>query len=354
MFYASIMLVVVFLLSLISIWCVITFSHRFGFFDSTDIRKIHTGNIPRLGGIGIFVGFVLGLFLFYYIDYKQFTAYNNLWTIICSSTMIFIMGVWDDMKPWKARYKLIVQCAAALIILFGGNFFSRMTFGPLHFVWNFGLLSYPITFFWIIGVTNALNLIDGIDGLAGSIAFMAALTYAFFFYLAGEKGAALVCIILAVSVSGFLVLNLPFPKAKIFMGDGGSQFLGFSLAVLPLINASDGYTIIALPYASAVLLIPIFDTIAAIWRRVRDKRSIDSPDRLHLHHKLMMMGFSSRQVLVIIIFFQLNISILVSSSIWLRGLFALILLFTVYLMGILFFTIVHIKKNEILAASDEL
>lgn len=342
-----------FIFSLISILCVLVVSRRFGLYDRIDERKVHTGNIPRLGGIGIFAGFVLGLVLFsIFSDYQAFSG-QKIWYLIVGCAMIFVMGVWDDMKPWKARIKLLVQCVAAILVLVGGFAFNPITFGPLGLTLDFGIFRYLITFCWIIGVTNSINLIDGIDGLAGSVSTMVALTYALFFHQYGNDAAALVCLLLAVSIGGFLAFNLPFPKAKIFMGDGGSQFLGFILAVLPFINNSVGVATIALPYAAAVLIIPIFDTIAAIWRRLREGRRIDSPDRLHLHHKLMMMGFSKRQTLVVIMVFQLVISIFVACSVWIRGVFALVLLFTVYLMGILFFAVVHIRKKEILEDETE-
>ncbi len=352
MLYTLIILGIVFVTSVVSILCVIAFTRHFGFYDLIDARKVHTGNIPRLGGIGIIIGFVLGLVLFYMFRNSEFKLHNTIWPLIAGCTMIFIMGVWDDMTPWRARFKLLVQCSSAILIIVGGYTFSSITIEPLHLTVNFGIMQFPLTFLWIIGVTNAVNLIDGIDGLAGSISLIITLTYALFFYKTGNEAAFLVCIVLAISISGFLVLNLPFPKAKIFMGDGGSQFLGFTLAVLPLMSGSDGLATIGLPYTGALLMIPIFDTIAAIWRRIREKRSIDSPDKLHLHHKLMMMGFSSRRVLFILIILQLIISILVSSSYWVGGLLSFVLLFTVYLLGVLFFYIIHIRKNKLLADAE--
>lgn len=352
MFYTFLVLGIIFITSFLSILCIIAFTRRFGFFDPIDERKVHTGNIPRLGGVGILIGFVLGLILFYFFKNSQFKMHTTIWTLITGCTMIFIMGVWDDMKPWRARYKLMVQCSAALLIMVGGYSFSRITFGSLEIIGNLGIWKYPLTFVWIIGVTNAINFIDGIDGLAGSISFMIALTYSYFFYSTGNEAAFFICLVLAISILGFLFLNLPLPKAKIFMGDGGSQFLGFALAVLPLMSKTNGKATIGLPLAGALLLIPIYDTFAAIWRRLREKRSIDSPDKLHLHHKLMGMGFSSRQVLIIIITLQLTISLLVSCSFWIGGLISSILLFTVYLLCTLFFYIIHLRKNVILAEGN--
>lgn len=340
-----------FVISVVSIFCVLLFTRHFGLYDRIDDRKVHTGNIPRLGGVGIFLGFLAGLVIFGISTGSHNFLGNGVWNIVIACSLIFIMGVWDDIDPWRARYKLLIQCIAAIFAICAGLKFSRITFGPADFSWDMGLVSIPLTFFWIIGVTNAINLIDGIDGLAGSISAMAALIYALVFFQNGSMGPMLVCVLLAVAIAGFLVYNLPFPRAKIFMGDGGSQFLGFALAVLPLMPNAQGEAIVALPYAAAVLIIPIFDTIAAIWRRVREKRSIDSPDKFHLHHKLMMMGFTAPHVLLVLVLFQLIIGLLMVTSMWLHGLLALILLFAVYLMGILFFTVIHIRKEEILEKS---
>ena len=130
------------------------------------------------------------------------------------------------------------------------------------------------------------------------------------------------------------------------MGDGGSQTLGFILSVLPLLSSKGSLPSISILYAAAIIMIPIFDTIAAIWRRLREHRSIGSPDRFHLHHKLMMFGFTNRQALIIVLMFQSIICIFLCCSIWMGGIIGAILLFTVYLMGILFFTVIHIGKAK--------
>ncbi len=340
-----------FLTSVFSVYLILRLSNKFNLYDSIDERKIHTGDIPRLGGIGIFTGFLTGLLLFALLFDPGFLG-NNLWALFIGSAIIFSMGVWDDFKAWRPRYKLIAQCIAAIVVLIGNFTFSRITLGSIDFAWNMGIWKYPLTFIWIIGVTNAFNLLDGLDGLAGSIATLCTIIYALYFFRYGNTSAVIVCLLLGLSVSGFLVFNLPIPRAKIFMGDGGSQFLGFVLSVLPLMNAKDGNATIALPYAAAVLMIPIYDTIAAVWRRTREGRRFDSPDRFHIHHKLMLMGFSEKETLVIIVSFQIIVGIFVSCAVWIRGFFALVLLFAVYLMGILFFSIIHYRKKAILSKSE--
>ena len=340
-----------FISSVVSIFCVLLFSRRFGLYDTIDARKVHTGNIPRLGGVGMILGFVIGLVIYALDQGTDNFLGVNIWNIIASCALIFIMGVWDDMIPWRARYKLCIQIAAAVLILCADFTFHRICFSAIGLDWNMGWIRYVITFCWIIGVTNAVNLIDGIDGLAGSLSAMSALTFALFFSQYNNTGAVFICLLLAVAILGFLVFNLPLPKAKIFMGDGGSQFLGFILAVLPLLPNGSGGASISLPFAAAVLMIPLFDTIAALWRRTREHRSFFDPDKFHLHHKLMMLGFTSRDSLLILVVFQLIISLLIVISSRIHGVLALVLLFTVYLLGILFFTVIHIRKEEIVEKS---
>lgn len=351
MMHYLLLLAVAFIASAASIFIVLRLSQHFGLYDTVDARKVHTGNIPRLGGVGMFVGFLIGLLIFALDQSVDNFLGMRIWNLIVSCALIFVMGVWDDMKAWRARYKLFIQILASLLVISAGFTFHKISFPSLGINWEMGVLRFPITFCWIIGVTNALNLIDGIDGLAGSVAAMSSLIFAFFFAQTGDTGAMFICILLAVSIGGFLVFNLPLPRAKIFMGDGGSQFLGYMLAVLPLMPNKAGAATISLPIAAAVLMIPIFDTFAALWRRKREHRSFFDPDKFHLHHKLMMLGFTAPHSLMILIFLQGIIGLLVITADHVKGLTSVILLVTVYLLGILFFTVIHIRKEEIVEKS---
>ena len=341
------------LFSLVSIYIILRLTRRFNIYDRVDERKVHTGNIPRLGGVGIFLGFIVGMILFFQEAGHSSYVGTRLWVILVSSSIIFVMGVWDDLKPWRARFKLLVQVIAALMVISSGFVFTRLGFGNSSFGLELGFFAYPLTFCWIIGVTNAINLIDGIDGLSGCVSLFTVLAYALFFYFVGNRVAFYSCVILALSIIGFLCFNLPLPRAKIFMGDGGSQFLGFVLAVLPLLQSGAHLATISLPYAAAVLSIPIFDTIAAIWRRVREGRRIDDPDKLHLHHKLMMLGFNARQALVVIVVLQSIIVTLTVMSAKVPKVLSFFLLVCVYALVLLFFTVIHIKKEEKLERHDE-
>lgn len=333
-----------FFVSVITVPLMIKISNKYNLFDSTGGRKIHTGNISRLGGIGILLGFVVSMFFLAITKYFE-PIKQNIWFLLPAFAIIISMGVIDDLKTLNAKVKLFLQIIATIFVLIGGFKFKYLQFG--NYCISLGVFSYPLTFLWIIGVTNAINLIDGLDGLSGSIGLISAFTISFFAFYRGETESALLSICLCAAILGFLIYNLPIPKAKIFMGDGGSQFLGFVLAILPLFyKGKSAY--ISLPCTAALLLIPIFDTIAAIWRRIREHRNIGSPDKFHIHHKLLLLGFSKRVSLLIVIILQCLISMLLIISVKLDTSASILLVASVYLMGTLFFSIIHIAKTQAL------
>ena len=342
-------LIIALLISTVSMPLIILFSRKFNLYDTIDGRKVHTGQISRLGGLGITLAFSVALIILlatgHFADIKQ-----NILFLVLAAICITAMGIIDDIVTLPAKTKLVAQILASVLVLIGGFKFSTLSFGI--YTVNLGLFAYPLTFVWIIGVTNAVNLIDGIDGQCGGLSVIASATFCLFFFKEQNVPAMFICLSLIFSIMGFLFFNLPLPKAKIFMGDGGSQTLGFILSVLPLLSSKGEISTVSILYAAAVIMIPIFDTIAAIWRRLREHRSIGSPDRFHLHHKLMMFGFSNRQALLIVLLFQTIICIFLCCSIWMGGLLGSILLFTVYLMGILFFTVIHIGKVRTIEESN--
>lgn len=343
-------LIIALIISTISMPLIILFSKKFNLYDTIDERKVHKGQISRLGGLGITLAFSVALLILliggYFVDIKQ-----NILFLVIAAICITAMGIIDDIVTLPAKVKLIPQIAAAILVLIGGFKFSTLSFGV--YTMNLGLFAYPLTFIWIIGVTNAVNLIDGIDGQCGGLSVIASITFGLFFFKEGNEPAMYICFCLICAVAGFLFFNLPLPKAKIFMGDGGSQTLGFVLSVLPLLSSKGSLSSVSILYAAAILMIPIFDTIAAIWRRLREHRSVGSPDRFHLHHKLMMFGFSNRQALIIVCFFQSIVCTFLCCSAWMGGILGTILLFTVYLMGILFFTVIHIGKTKTLEEQNQ-
>lgn len=253
-----------------------------GALDIPDKRKVHKTPIPRMGGLGIFFGFLLGYMLF-----GEPSAIMN--SILIGSFIIVITGMVDDIKPLRAKTKFLGQLAAALIVVFYGdlliNNLSAFNIN-IDFDWY---LSYPITIFFILGCINCMNLIDGLDGLAGGISSIFFLTIGIIACLQGRVGLTVVItFIMFGSTLGFLVHN--FNPAKIFMGDTGSMFLGFIISVITLLGFKTIITSsIIIPLC--ILIVPILDTMCAIIRRKLKGESISVPDKSHFHHQLLRRNF---------------------------------------------------------------
>ena len=270
-------------------------AHKIGAIDVPDgKRRVHKSPIPRLGGLAIFFGFIVAILLFVDIDVQTRG-------ILIGTLLIVITGIIDDVKQLRASIKLVVQIIAATIVVCHGV--QIVAISVPTFIVSSGILplkwfSIPITVLWIVGVTNAVNLIDGLDGLAVGISSIATFSLFFIAILAGEPTVALISAALAGGCLGFLPYN--FNPAKIFMGDTGSTFLGFILSVICIQGLFKGYAIISFLIPFLILGLPIFDTGMAIARRIHDKRPIMGADRGHLHHKLIDMGFSQKQTVAIL------------------------------------------------------
>lgn len=330
-----------FLVSVILIPCVIRVCTKRQWFDSVNERKIHKGQVPRLGSIGFVAGFAVGCFIFIVADKDSGMVFMPL---IFAGLLIFAFGIADDMLDLNAFFKLLVQCVAALIIVMNGYTFSRF--------FSFELprpLDSVFTFFWIIGIINAYNLIDGLDGLCGGLSVLTVFTYGIIFTQAPGCYAA-VCLILVASVAGFLLYNRPM--ARIFMGDGGSQFLGFVIAVLPLFRTTANFEQKKLLIALNLVSVPMFDCIAAIWRRTREHRGIMSPDREHLHHKLMNLGLSGPQVLALLLAIQAFLCICTGISMGIKTVHADIFLVAVFVCMLVFFSAVHYANQAKMRAKS--
>lgn len=273
---------------------VTSLAYKIGAIDvPKDKRRVHKKPIPRLGGLAIYYGFLISAVFFCAMD-KQLVG------IIAGSLLIVGVGILDDVMQLKASVKFIVQIIAALIVAFCDVKIKAISM-PIPIVeggiLSLGWLSFPITVLWIVGVTNAVNLIDGLDGLAVGISSIATFSLFFIAILAGEPVVALLAAALAGSCLGFLPYN--FNPAKIFMGDTGSTFLGYMLSIICIQGLFKGYVIISFIVPFLILGLPIFDTIYAILRRIKNKKPIMSPDRGHLHHRLIDMGLSQKQTVAI-------------------------------------------------------
>lgn len=282
---------------------ILRIAHRRGWFDQPNARKIHTDPIPRLGGFGIFISFTITslaasiLFPVLLPEVWAGTFRPRTLSLFAAFIVIHGVGLVDDFWSLPALLKLCLQMVAAALVTMGGFMFPLGSVSSP--VWPlFVALSWIATMVWIVGISNAMNLVDGVDGLAGGIACFAALAMGIIAVLQGTVSTAIIAVTLVGSVIGFLIYN--FPPARIFMGDSGSLLLGFTLAVLPLLAPSGTRTLGVYLAPLTVLTVPIVDTASAIIRRLRRHMPIHAPDREHIHHVLLALGMKERTILAVI------------------------------------------------------
>lgn len=252
-------------------------------------RRIHNKPMPLLGGLSIYFSFIITLLL------KGGNLTRAEMGLVLGATIIVIGGFLDDKFDIKPRYKLIFQIAAALILIIYGVKIVLITnpFSSLYQFTNVGIMSIPLTIIWVVGITNALNLIDGLDGLASGIGLISSLTILIIALLNNRYEATVLAIILCGSILGFLPYN--FNPASIFMGDTGAQLLGFLLASISIEGAIKSAAAFSIAVPILALGIPIYDTLFAVIRRKINGKPIMQADRGHLHHRLLDMGFSQKQ-----------------------------------------------------------
>ena len=251
-----------------------------------DNRRMHNHPIPRMGGLAIFLGFLLSTLIFVPMS-------SSMRGMLLGGVIIVILGIFDDIYALPALPKLLVQIAAALVAVLHGNVIQVLS-NPNIFsenpYWTLGSLAVPLSVIWIVAITNAVNLIDGLDGLAVGVATISSLTMLVIAMLVSENVVALMMAALAGGCIGFMPYNLN--PAKIFMGDTGSTFLGFVLATVSIQGLFKFYTIISFAVPFLMLGLPLFDTCFAILRRLAKGQSPMAPDRSHVHHRLIDMGFN--------------------------------------------------------------
>lgn len=284
-----------FLICFMTVPGVMVLAKRVGAMDiPKDKRRMHKEPIPRLGGLAIYIGFLAAVLLFC----PSITP--ALRGILIGSVMIVVIGIMDDINALSALPKLLVQLAAAVVVVLHGVVISYLDnplpWGPETF--QLGWFAIPFTVIWIVGVTNAINLIDGLDGLAAGISSIASVSIFIIALLTSAPEIALIMAALCGACFGFLPYN--YNPAKIFMGDTGALFLGFILATMSVSGLFKASALISVAVPFLVLGLPIYDTLFAIGRRVVKRQSIMKPDRGHLHHRLIDMGLSQRQVVTIL------------------------------------------------------
>jgi len=337
------LLVSVFVFSALLVPLIILFCRKYKIFDPVNARKIHSGEIPRLGGVAIVLSFLAG-FLIYCFALKGLPV-NRCVPLIVAGSIIFLFGFFDDLFEFRAIFKLVVQIIAVAIVVFSGYRFTRIM------NWEMPLwFSYVLSFGWVLGIVNAYNLIDGLDGLCGGLSFLTLVTLGICLLLVKDS-AGIICLYLAVAILGFLLYN--WPPAKIFMGDCGSQFLGFMIAVIPLYSTVENFEYNKLFIMLVLVSIPMFDTIAAIWRRLRDHRPIMSPDKMHLHHKLMNLGLSKKETLIMLLLIQLLLCLAVCSTVYITRSRGAVVLILAYIFMAASFCVLHYLHRAVLKKHGE-
>ncbi len=338
---------------------------RLGVLDQPSERKIHTSPVPRLGGVGIFASlFITSLFfLSHYWTYSVTSSGTfTLLGIFAGGVIIFFVGLLDDIEPLSPRIKLGVQFVSASIAWYLGvriislsNPFYHSNFGffklsvgdqGIHFD---PVISYFLTVIWIVGITNAINLIDGMDGLATGVSLIGAVAI-WSVSLDGkinQPGGALMAATIAGALLGFLRWN--FNPARIFLGDSGAYLIGFILACLTIGCTTKKVAIAVItPLIVLVFALPILDTLMAIIRRLMSGRPIMQPDKEHLHHKLLKLGFSQKLTSYVLYsvsgFFGVLATYIISKRSSLRFLFIAGLIMTIALFYAL---VINWKRQKI-------
>ena len=254
-------------------------------------RRMHKVPIPRLGGLAIFIGFMVSILLLVNIR-----GNSQMQSILLGSVIIVVLGVVDDIMALPAMLKFVVQIVAALIPAMSGvviQAFSNPNIFSGNLYWVLGPLSIPFTVLWIVAITNSVNLIDGLDGLANGVSAISATTMLVIALLASEAQVAIVMAALVGACVGFMPYNLN--PAKMFMGDTGATFLGYILATMSIQGLFKFYAVISFAVPFLILGLPIFDTTFAFIRRIAHGQSPMHADRGHIHHRLIDMGLNQKQ-----------------------------------------------------------
>ena len=288
--YVMLALLVALVVSFLMTPVVKTFAYKVGAIDvPKDARRMHKVPIPRLGGLAIFIGFIVSILLFVKITLE-------MKSILLGAVIIVVLGVVDDIMALPALLKFVVQIIAALIPALSGVqiiAFSNPNIFSDNLYWVLGNLSIPFTVLWIVAITNSVNLIDGLDGLANGVSAISATTMLVIALVGGQSQVAIVLAALVGGCVGFMPYNMN--PAKMFMGDTGATFLGYILATMSIQGLFKYYAVISFVVPFLILGLPIFDTAFAFIRRIAHGQSPMHADRSHIHHRLIDMGLNQKQ-----------------------------------------------------------
>lgn len=293
-----------FVLNLAMTPLILKLAHKREWLDNPNQRSVHKDPVPRLGGFGIFAAFFLTFGIMYVWDLisggvlPPAARLQSTILVVLGLVSTFVLGLLDDFVQFRAIYKFLLQLLGAVLAIGAGLVVTTISIPFTNIVVDLGYFGPLLTLVWIVGITNAVNLIDGMDGLAGGFSVLAFTYLGLAMALTNHWFAAMSCFTVVGALLAFLVFN--FPPAKIFMGDAGSLSLGYLMAILSLWGGpgeSLFHQLWLLPFT--VVLIPVADTVAAMVRRTRQGVPVWSPDKEHTHHKLLKLGVSTKGVLAI-------------------------------------------------------
>ncbi|ATH60812.1 MULTISPECIES: glycosyltransferase family 4 protein [Staphylococcus] len=323
--YTLLLIIFSMIVSLILTPIVIKVSHKLGVVDQPNFRKVHKNPTSVLGGTVILLSFLLGIWLGHPIE-------TEVKPLVIGAVLIYLVGLIDDIYDLTPIIKLLGQVIAALVVVYYGVTidFISLPIGPTI---HFGILGIPITVVWIVAITNAINLIDGLDGLASGVATIALMTIGFIAILQANIFIMMICSVLIGALLGFLFFN--FHPAKIFLGDSGALLIGFIVGFLSLLGFKN-ITFVSLFFPIVILAVPFIDTLFAMIRRVKKGQHIMQADKSHLHHKLLELGYSHRQTVILIysiaLLFSLSSIILYLSQPWGVLMMLILILITIELI----------------------
>ena len=333
-------ILITFLVSALLVPFVKKMAEHVGAMDIPNARKVHTKPMPRMGGLAIFCSFLVGYMLFARMSIQMLS-------ILIGGFIIILVGIFDDIKPVSAKIKFLVQIVASCVVVFYGNIVLDHI-DVLGFNMDFPApINYIITIFFMLSITNAINLIDGLDGLASGVSTIYFATISIIAFILNQMQGldTILSLIMLGATLGFLLHN--FYPAKIFMGDTGSLFLGFTISVIALLGFK-ATTLTYLIIPIVILAIPIFDTLLAIFRRLLKGESIGTPDKDHFHHQLLKMKFSVKSTVLII--YAINILFASVSIFFVLGDKKIAMAIYVALMILLLFLVM---KTDILFMHDK-
>ena len=273
---------------------------RVGAVDRPDQRKVHKGLIPRMGGLAIYLGFVVAVLL------TDMEMNREMIGLLVGGTFIVLVGIIDDIYQIPAKYKLLGQIAAACILVLFGIKIKWLVYPGSGEYFYMDSFSVPATILWVVSMTNALNLIDGLDGLAAGVAAIASVTV--FIVAVHSEFYPVAIMMAALAGANFAFIKYNFNPATVFMGDTGSMFVGYMMAAIAVFGVVKSAAAAALLVPAVALGLPIIDTFLAIVRRYSHGRPIFKPDRGHLHHRLLEAGFSHKQAVLLLYLVSIALS----------------------------------------------